>query len=50
VVVDETSAAVTWSDDVYRHGVLCKHSSLAHDDIPRYYFEILLRTSGLPNK
>jgi hypothetical protein len=50
VVIDETSAAVTWTDDVYQHGVLCKHSSLAHDDIPRYYFQILLRTSGLPSK
>jgi hypothetical protein len=50
VVIDETSAAVTWSDAVYQHGVLVKHSSLAHDDIPRYYFQILLRTSQLPNK
>jgi hypothetical protein len=50
VVIDERSSAVTWSDDVYRHGFLNKHSSLAHDSIPRYYFEILLRTSNLPNK
>jgi hypothetical protein len=50
VVIDEPSAAVTWTDDVYRHGFLCKHSSLAHNDIPRYYFVHLLSTSGLPNK
>jgi hypothetical protein len=50
VVIDEPSAAVTWTDDVYRHGVLCKHSSLLHDDIPRYYFVHLLRTSHLPDK
>jgi hypothetical protein len=50
VVIDEPNSATTWTDDVYRHGLLCKHSSLAHDDIPRYYFERLLRTSGLPNK
>jgi hypothetical protein len=50
VVIDEPNSATTWTDDVYKHGFLCKHSSLAHDDIPRYYFERLLRTSGLPNK
>ena len=50
VVIDEPSSAVTWTDDVYQHGVLCKHSSLAHDDIPRYYFIHLLDTSHLPNK
>jgi hypothetical protein len=50
VVIDEPSSAVTWTDDLYRHGVLCKHSSLAHDDIPRYYFIHLLNTSALPSK
>ena len=50
VVIDERSSAVTWTDDVYRHGFLNKHSSLSHDSIPRYYFERLLRTSNLPNR
>jgi hypothetical protein len=50
VVIDEPNASVTWTLDIYRHGFLCKHSSLAHNDIPRYYFARLLETSGLPNK
>jgi hypothetical protein len=50
VVLDEPNSAVTWTDDQYRHGMLCKHSSLAHNDIPRYYFVHLLDTSALPNK
>ncbi len=50
VVIDDSSAATTWPDDEYRHGMLCKHSSLAHNDIPRFYFVHLLSTSGLPNK
>jgi hypothetical protein len=50
VVLDEPNSAVTWTEDQYRHGMLCKHSSLAHNDIPRYYFVHLLDTSALPNK
>jgi hypothetical protein len=40
----------TWSLDHFRHGLVFKHSSLAHDSVPRYYFVKLLETSSLPDK
>jgi hypothetical protein len=49
-VVDDRVPANTWTDDVYRHGVLFKYSGLSHDGVPRYYFERLLSTSTLPPK
>jgi hypothetical protein len=50
VVLDDRSQTTTWSDAEYHHGFLYKWSSLAHDNIPRYYFERMLSTSGLPAK
>ena len=46
VIVDDRTTA-TWPDATYLHGLLFKHSALAHDDVPRYYFEHMLATSQL---
>jgi hypothetical protein len=50
VVIDDRVQSSTWPDATYHHGFLYKWSSLAHNDIPRYYFQRMLSTSGLPNK
>ena len=45
VLVDDRTTS-TWTDDIYRHGLLFKHSALSHDGVPRYYVEHMLATSG----
>jgi hypothetical protein len=37
----------TWPESTYMHGALFKHSGLAHDGVPRYYFGKLVATSSL---
>jgi hypothetical protein len=48
-LVDDRATS-TWMPDQYRHGLLFKHSGLTHDGVPRYYFEQLVSTSGLPTR
>ena len=45
-IIDDRTTS-TWPDATYRHGLLFKLSALAHDDVPRYYFEHMLETSSL---
>jgi hypothetical protein len=40
----------TWAPADYHYGLLFKQSALAHNDVPRYYFEQLLETSMLHNR
>jgi hypothetical protein len=40
----------TLTADQYAHGLIFKHSALAHDAVPRYYFQKMLETSGLPDR
>jgi len=49
VLVDDRTTD-TWPPDTYLHGLLFKSSALAHDAVPRYYFQQLLQTSSLPNR
>ncbi len=49
ILIDDRTTA-TWPDSMYLHGVLFKASSLAHNDIPRYYFGKLVESSGLRAK
>ncbi len=47
VIVDDRTTS-TWDDATYHHGLLFKHSALAHDGVPVYYFGKLVSSSQLP--
>ena len=36
--------------DYYQYSIIVKRSELAHDDVPRYYFQILVETISLDSK
>jgi hypothetical protein len=49
-LLDDRTTATLTADDYAAHGAVFKHSGLAHDDIPRYYFGKLLASSLLGTK
>ncbi|MBS2029233.1 MAG: hypothetical protein JST54_15125 [Deltaproteobacteria bacterium] len=49
VLVDDRTTD-TWPPATYLHGLLFKSSALAHDGVPRYYFQQLLQTSSLRDR
>jgi hypothetical protein len=46
LLFDDTTATLTVAD--YQHPLIFKHSALAHDGVPRYYFSFLVAASGFP--
>ena len=49
VILDDRTTDTLAAGD-YQHGLIYKHSALAHDDVPRYYIERLLMSSRLPDR
>jgi hypothetical protein len=49
VILDDRTTD-TLTADQYAEGLIFKRSALAHDDVPRYYFQKMLETSRIPDR
>jgi hypothetical protein len=49
VILDDRTTD-TLTTDQYAHGLIFKRTALAHDDVPRYYFQEFLSTSVFSDK